>query len=300
MVGGGEFGVGFYCGVEGAGAKAIEDGFAEVFPVIGIFCGVEWGDDDGVGHLGGGFEAAEEIDGCGEGFLVVVLAGLACLEGGEASGEGSLERGDFCGGVVHTFGFDAVFEALVEVESAPEFEGLPFEGRAFGAFLGIGGPGFIFQGVHGGEDLVEGVVFSVFAGIGVGLWEAEEGDEFRVVDAEDLSGIGGGGFEEDFEQPIDGGDSLATTLGVKDTEMEFDGGFLFTAELEERIPGDGVHGLDAAVEEDGESAEVLAMDAGLGFGEEGGKGPGGHEDGQAPGPPVEFGFRLHWTFFGGI
>ena len=110
--------------------------------------------------------------------------------------------------------------------------------------------------------------------------EFEEAFEFDVIDAEDFALVGLFGFGHDFEEPRGGGHGFVGFVVVQ-------GDALFGADEEKGVAGNGIEGLDAAVEEDGELGESADIEfGGLAWCAEGGENPSSEEECNAPRNPA--------------
>jgi hypothetical protein len=111
-------------------------------------------------------------------------------------------------------------------------------------------------------------------------------EDLGVIDAEDIAGVRDVGAGHGFEKPLHGGEVLASWI-IWRTGLCLgpigNGDAGFAAEHEERIFGDGIPWLNAAVEEDGHLREFLDLELGAVFsGVEAAGDPDGHGDDDEP------------------
>ena len=226
----------------------------------------------GQGEAGDGVVVAHETEQGVEGVLVEFLSGFAGVHGGDARRNDFLVGVEFRREIVRARRFKADFEPLIQVHDLVELHQLRLEDGAFGGFNGLDAADLLFDFVHLGPELVEGVKFLV-------VGQFEQLGDLVVVNAEDFPVVGRLGFHHHFEQPVRGGERLRLAAGL------FINGLL-GADLEQGIAGDGIEGLEPAVHEDGQFAEFTRMETGFRRLAQAGQGPARHHHDQNEGNPL--------------
>ena len=132
-------------------------------------------------------------------------------------------------------------------EVAVDLEHAPLEGGADGGLDLVRKFSLTLELGDLGLELAEGESFLTLA---VGRAQIEDGKHVGVDDFEVLVGVGLCRPERDVEQPFDRLEPAALRGGDR----------LAALQLEQGAAGDGVEGLEAAVDEDGEAPEALDVE----------------------------------------
>ena len=158
-VGGDHFGIKFCRRIDFAGARGLHEVGADVLPGVARQVGVRGRNGQGQGEARDGVIAAHETEQGVEGFLVEFLAGVARIHGGDARPDAFLVRLQFRREIVRARRFEADFEPLVKVQGLVELHQLRLEDGAVGGIDFFDAVGLLFDFVHLGPELVEGIIF---------------------------------------------------------------------------------------------------------------------------------------------
>ena len=271
-VGGDHFRIKFCGGIDFAGAGGLHEVGADVLPRVVRDVDVHGRDHEGQGEARDGVIAAHETEEGVERFRVEFLPGFARLHGGHAGTDAFLIRFQFRREIVGARRFEADFEPLIQAHHLVQLHQLRLEDGAAGGLDFFDAVGLLFQFVHLGPELIEGIIFLI-------VRQLEQREDFVVINAENFQVVGRLGFHHRFEQPFHGGQGLRFAV-------RFDDDALFGADLEQGIAGDGIERLEPAVHEDGQFAEVARVKAGLQFLVQRGQNPPRHHDDQNEGNPL--------------
>jgi hypothetical protein len=244
-----ELGVFHDGGVDPGGAEGVEQGRADGPPVgrIGVACGRRH--EAKVAELLHVAEAVGHFPHDLHRVGVVLLAPLLGEDGGDAGGQGFfklLQLGQEIGGVGH---LHAGLELQVEDDAVAHGDDLLLERGAQRLFDAVGEARLLLEL---GQLLAELGVGEAFAAVAVRWLHAEQVEHLVVLDEQAPVGVGLGGREQHVGQPLGRGEGAA--LGRHEPLAALQG--------EQGGAGDGVEGLDAAVDQHRHAAQVVQLEVG--------------------------------------